>query len=145
MAEKSLYDTIKLTKGTRTAQNTFERAYKGFSTVNIDNSSYNLYDLAIIKQDIINHFHIRKGEKLGNPNFGTIIWDVLFEPLTQDLKNAIIDDVNAILANDPRVIPQEVLVNEYENGIQLECTLTYLPYNITESLRFTFDQNNGLL
>jgi|TARA_B110000503_G_scaffold61562_1_gene97582 phage baseplate assembly protein W len=145
MAEKSLYNTIKLTKKSRSSANTFERAYKGFSTVNLDNSSYNLYDLAIIKQDIINHFHIRKGEKLSNPNFGTIIWDVLFEPLTQDLKNAIIDDVNAILANDPRVVPQQVLVTEYENGIQLECTLTYLPYNITESLRFTFDQNNGLL
>ena len=33
--------------------------------------------------------HIRKGEKLENPEFGTIIWDCLFEPLTEDLRETI--------------------------------------------------------
>ena len=141
---QDLYKKITVSKPSAKA-NAFERAYKGFSTVNPDNSGFNLYDISIIKQDLINHFHIRKGENLGNPNFGTIIWDVLFEPMTQELKNAIIDDVNTIISNDPRVVPEEINVDEYENGIQIECTLTYLPYNISESLRFRFDQSAGLL
>jgi phage baseplate assembly protein W len=142
MAE--IYEKIKISTP-RNAQNYFERAYKGFSTVNPDNSSFNLYDLAIIKQDIINHFHIRRGENLSNPSFGTIIWDVLFEPMTEELKTLILDDVNAILRNDPRVVAEQVLVAEYEHGIQIDATLTYLPYQITENLRFQFDQKNGLL
>ena len=53
-------------------------AYKGFSSANsVDN--FKLYDIDLVKQDIINHFYIRKGEKLENPNFGTIIWDMIFE------------------------------------------------------------------
>ena len=37
-------------------------AYKGFSSANaVDN--FKLYDIDLVKQDIINHFYIRKGEK----------------------------------------------------------------------------------
>ena len=46
------------------------RAYKGLSTVNPENVSKTLYDIGLIKQDLLNHFHIRQGEKLMNPEFG---------------------------------------------------------------------------
>ena len=50
--------------------------YKGFSTV-AGVKSNQLYDLDIIKQDLINHFYTRKGERVMNPDFGSIIWDLL--------------------------------------------------------------------
>lgn len=121
------------------------RTYRGFSTVSIESQSAALYDLPLIKQDIINHFHIRKGEKLENPEFGTIIWDILFEPLTEQVKQLIITDVTDIINADPRVRPSNVVVTQMEQGIQIEATLTYLPYNITETLRFGFDNKNGLI
>jgi phage baseplate assembly protein W len=121
------------------------KTYKGFSSVSGDSKSYSLYDLALIKQDIINHFHIRQGERLENPTFGTIIWDVLFEPLTEDLKQLIVKNVEQIINYDPRVNANNVIVTTYESGLQIECTLTYLPYNIQESLQFKFDQANGLI
>ena len=145
MPQKNLYKTVKVTKNSSTPDQSVQYWYKGFSTINTNNKTYRLNDIALIKQDIINHFHIRKGEKLSDPNFGTIIWDVLFEPLTEELKEAVIDDVNSVWQNDTRVKIEEVIVTDYENGLQIETTLTYLPYNITESLRFTFDQNNGLI
>jgi phage baseplate assembly protein W len=141
---QDLYKKVKIKKTAQAAE-TIQTWYKGFSTVNPENNSYNMYDIALIKQDLLNHFHIRKGEKLSDPDFGTIIWDILFDPLTDGLKQAIIEDVNAVLQNDTRVTVNEVIVDEYDNGIQIEATLTYLPYNITESLRFAFDQNNGLI
>ena len=49
------------------------------------------YDFELIKQDLINHFHIRQGEKLSDPGFGTIIWDMLFEPFTSDVQDAIVE------------------------------------------------------
>jgi hypothetical protein len=65
------------------------KVYKGFSTVSDATENFGLYDLALIKQDIINHFYIRKGEKLMNPDFGTVIWDLLFEQFTEEVKKLI--------------------------------------------------------
>jgi phage baseplate assembly protein W len=71
--------------------------YKGFSTVSTSTESFNLYDLDLIKQDLLNHFHIRQGERLMQPSFGTVIWDLLFEPLTEQVKELILQDVNQII------------------------------------------------
>lgn len=120
------------------------KRYRGISTVN-DRKNFNLYDINIIKQDIINHFHIRKGEKLHNPTFGTIIWDVLFDPLTSDLKEAIINNVTEIINYDPRVRVDSITVDSYESGIQIEATLRYLTYSISETMRLKFDQTSGLI
>lgn len=121
------------------------KTYKGFSTVSGDSKSYSLYDLALIKQDLINHFHIRQGERLENPTFGTVIWDLLFEPLTEEVKQIIIKNIEDIINHDPRVSADQVIVTAYESGIQIECKLTYQPYNIQEAIQFKFDQANGLL
>lgn len=120
------------------------RTYRGFSTINSDVRNTALYDLALIKQDLINHFHIRKGEKLENPNFGTIIWEVLFEPLTEQLKTIIVNDVTQIVNNDPRTQVVQTIVTQKDQAIQIEITLIYVPYNIQEKMQFSFDQKNGL-
>jgi len=144
--EKSLYEEIYVSSVNKSKKfTTKSKFYKGVSTVNENNTSVLLYDLNLIKQDLLNHFHIRQGEKLGDPTFGTIIWDVLFEPLTPTLRNLIIDNVNAIIANDPRITVDKVTIQEYESGIQIECNLMYLPYNIQESMQLNFDKNAGIL
>ena len=143
--EKNLYDRINISPKTKQDQVPKSRAYRGLSTVNEENNSKTLYDLALIKQDLINHFHIRQGEKLENPEFGTIIWDAIFEPFTDDLKSAIAKNVTDIVNYDPRVQVNNVQVSSYESGIQIELDLTYLPYNISESMRFSFDEKNGLI
>lgn len=121
------------------------RTYRGFSTIDSDSRSTALYDLALIKQDLINHFHIRKGEKLENPEFGTIIWEMLFEPLTEQSKQMIVNDVTEIVNTDPRTKAVQIIVTQKDQAIQIEITLIYLPYNIQENLQFSFDRANGLL
>jgi len=121
------------------------KMYKGFSTISSNTENFALYDFQLIQQDILNHFHIRQGERLMNPTFGTIIWDLLFEPLTEDLKDLIVQNVNEIVNYDPRVQAENPVITQYENGIQIECMLTYLPYNISQSMQLRFDQANGLL
>ena len=142
--EKKLYKEIEIKANKRPSAPVESRAYKGISTVNNDSNSFNLYDIALIKQDIINHFHIRVGEKLENPSFGTIIWDVLFEPMTDSLRDAIANNVTEVINYDPRVQVEQVTVDTYESGILIECTLTYLPYNISESMRLKFDEDNAI-
>jgi phage baseplate assembly protein W len=121
------------------------QAYRGFSTVSTVSKGFALYDLELIKQDLLNQFHVRKGERLMNPTFGTVIWDLLFEPLTEQLKELITHNVNEIINYDPRLVAKNVIVTTYESGIQIECVLTFLPYNIQESMQLRFDQSNGLL
>lgn len=119
--------------------------YRGFSTVNPYSEDFVLYDYDLIKQDIINHFHVRQGERLMNPRFGTIIWDLLFEPLTEQVKDLIVRNVNEIINFDPRIKASDVVVTGYDTGIQIQCTLTYLVYNMSERMQLKFDQANGLL
>lgn len=143
-SNSNLYTKISLPAANR-AEDITPKMYKGFSTVSTNTENYGLYDLELIQQDILNHFNVRQGERLMNPTFGTIIWDLLFEPLTEDLKGLILENVNTIINYDPRVKADNVIVTPYESGIQIECFLTYLPYNISQSLQLRFDQTNGLL
>lgn len=141
----NLYDKIALQGSTQQQVVPGSKTYKGFSSVSTAAESYALYDLYLIKQDIVNHFNIRIGERLENPNFGTVIWDVIFEPLTDDIINVITKDVETIINYDPRVRAEQILVTAYETGLQVECTLVYYPYNIQELIQFRFDQENGLI
>ena len=117
--------------------------YRGFSSKS-DQTNYKLYDFELIKQDLINRLSVRKGERVENPEFGTIIYDDIFEPLTEALRQAIADDITANLNADPRLSTKEINISEYEHGIAVECSLTYLPYDITEKLIFKFDENSSV-
>lgn len=142
-SEKSLYKRVVVPEVKQPFTPPLSKAYRGFST--LASGSTALFDLALIKQDIINHFHTRQGERLENPSFGTIIWDLLFDPLTEDLKGLIVEDVTQIMNYEPRVNIQNIIVSTYESGIQIECELTYLPYSISEKLKFQFDKANNIL
>jgi len=143
--EKNLYKRVVVDDAQTPKKPASSAVYRGFSTVNVENPTFNLYDIAVIKQDIINHFHIRQGEKLENPEFGTIVWDVLYEPLTDNLKQAIVENVEEIINYDPRVAADNVIVDSYESGIQIECVITYLNYSIAETMILQFDQSIGLI
>ena len=118
-------------------------AFKGFSS-RADKQNFKLYDFETAKQDLINRLSIRKGERVENPEFGTMIYDVMFEPFTEALKQAVVDDVTANLNADPRISTSEILVTEADHGIAIQATITYVPLNITEKLRFDFDENSLL-
>ena len=117
--------------------------FKGFSS-KADKKNFKLYDFEAAKQDLINRLSVRKGERVENPEFGTIIYDTLFEPFTDTLKEAILDDVTANLNADPRISTDEITVTEADKGIAIQATITYVPLNITEKLRFNFDENSLL-
>ena len=118
--------------------------YKGFSTID-QTKKFRLTDIDLVKRDLLNHFSIRKGEKLMNPNFGSIIWNMLFEPLTADVKSTIVEDVRRIVTYDPRLQVEQVLINELEQGIQIQIDLVFLPGNFASSLRLDFNSSTNSL
>jgi phage baseplate assembly protein W len=118
--------------------------YKGFSSQETK-SSFKLHDINLVKQDIINHFYIRKGEKLMNPDFGTIIWDLLFEQFTEEVKKLITADVEQIINYDPRIAINGVVIDSTDMGIRIEADITYIPFNINEKMTFDFDRENKII
>lgn len=116
--------------------------YLGFSTYNRVRK-FKLTDFELVRQDLFNHFQIRRGEKLMNPNFGTIIWNVIYEPYTDTLREAIIQDVKNIVSYDPRIAVENINLTELDNGIQLEIDLRYLLTNETNTLSMQFDRDSS--
>ena len=120
------------------------KTYVGFSTVNRDFDSNTLYDYELARTDLLNAFYIKKGEKLENPDYGTIIHDTLFEPFTPEISKAIEEDVIEIVGQDPRWALETLAIDQAEYGLNLSLEILYIPYNINESLLLSFNQDNGL-
>jgi phage baseplate assembly protein W len=118
--------------------------YVGFSTVNPKTPGNKLYDFELIKQDIINYFNTRPGERVMKPEFGSVIWSLMFEPLTETTRQLIQEDILKICNSDPRVYPSQVNVREYDKGYMIELTLVTKASNQSSNLMMTFDQQNGL-
>jgi phage baseplate assembly protein W len=136
--------SVAVSKASLGDKNSGAFTYKGFSSKETT-KNFKLYDIDLVKQDLINHFYIRKGEKLENPDFGTVIWDILFEPFTEEIKTIIAKDVEAIINYDPRIQVNEITVDSTEQGIRIEASITYMPFNINELMSFDFDKQNSVI
>ena len=88
--------------------------FKGFSS-KAEKQNFKVYDFECVKQDLINRLSVRKGERVENPEFGTIIYDCLFEPFTDSLKDQITEDITANLNADPRLATEEIQVMEVDH------------------------------
>lgn len=116
--------------------------YKGFSTIT-DPHKFTLGDFDLVKRDLLNHFNIRYGEKLGDPTFGCGIWDYLFEPMSEQSRQSITEEVAKVINYDPRVNARQIIVTAYEQGIQVEAELTYVNTDQTSALIVLFDRNTS--
>ena len=115
--------------------------YIGFST-NSRFTNFQVTDFDLVVEDLLNHFSIRVGEKLMNPTFGCIVWDMLFENYTQEVRTAIIDNITAIIDSEPRVNLTGITVDEYEQGIQIGLNLQYIPSGDARALALSFDRDS---
>lgn len=118
--------------------------YKGFSTI-LNKKRYSLTDYALARQDLINYFNIRKGSKLMQPGFGTIIWTQLFEPLSETTQDIITNDIKKIVGYDPRLSITDIAVAQQSNGLQISISLTYIPTNQVDTIEMNFNKTNSTL
>ena len=118
--------------------------YRGFSTLR-NAKKYAVTDFELAKQDLINYFNIHKGEKLMQPSFGTIIWDMLFEPLDESTQDLITRDITKIISYDPRLAVNQVAITQQDTGFLIQLTLSYIPTNQIETLSLNFTRDSKLL
>ena len=112
--------------------------FKGYSTVDVRFGNVVLEDIALAKRDLLNHFYTRKGERLGQPEFGSILPDLVFEPLDDLVIDLVEDDVRDIIDNDPRWILNNLDVQVGKHSITCVVNLTYRDTATVDELYLEF-------
>ena len=114
----------------------------GYTTVGEQHTSKHLTDLELAKQDLHNHFGIRKGEKWTNPEFGSNLPYYIFQPLDDATVALIEQDVIDVVSYDPRfeLTRREVRVQEDTRFVTVRIELLYLPTTTATDLILKFDK-----
>lgn len=112
--------------------------FVGFNTVGQPNPPYSLTNIDIVKRDINNHFATPMGSRLMMPNFGTRIYEYLFDPFDEYVKNAIIEDAVRVVQSDPRVEIVSIDVFQEDQALTVVMVLLFKPESITDSMFVTF-------
>lgn len=101
---------------------------------------FTLVDQALIKRDLLNAFNIRQGQLPGRPDYGTTIWDNLFENLTDALITAMNREIQRVAGGDPRLQVMGSNIYAQNNGILIELEIQYVPSTDAQRLSIFFDQ-----
>ena len=113
--------------------------YIGYSTIDSISGSKTLTDSDIAKRDLLNHFYTRRGERVQNPLFGSILPDLVFEPLDESTIREATDDVDRIVNNDPRWNVLETLVTKPDDHtLNIKVRMAYMSSGTAEELFLTF-------
>ena len=91
----------------------------GFNTQG-QNKKFTLVDKDLIKRDLLNALNIRQGQLPGRPEYGTNIWDYLFENITDATINAMNREIQRVAGGDPRLNITSSYVYSQDNGILIE-------------------------
>lgn len=110
----------------------------GFNTID-QVKKFTLTDFALIQRDLLNAFNIRQGELPGRPSYGTVIWDFLFENQIEQLQRDIEREIQRVVAGDPRVQVDQLVVYPQNNGILVQLQVNTVGGVDAEILSVFFD------
>jgi phage baseplate assembly protein W len=111
----------------------------GFNTID-QYKKFTLVDFQLIKRDLLNYFNIRQGEKVGRPDVGTTMWNLVFEPQTEQTAALIVQEMQRIVGQDPRIYLTSADAYPQVNGILVELEIQTVQGQTAELLSVFFDQ-----
>ena len=101
---------------------------------------FTLLDEALVKRDLLNGLNIRQGQLPGRPQFGTTLWENLFENQSPALVTAIQNEIQRVAGYDPRIQVFDTQVFPQENGILIQVELAIVPSTTAQQLSIFFNQ-----
>lgn len=118
--------------------------YIGYSSRQFEKTgSFALTDEELVKEDLLNHIFTRRGEVPMREGYGTIIPDSVFEPLDEELVDDIVEDVEQVINDDPRVRLLGLQTEpDYDNNrLNISISLRYIELNMSDifNLRIEFE------
>jgi len=114
------------------------QTYIGFNTQG-QYKKFTLTGFELIKRDLLNAFNIRQGQLPGRPEYGTILWEYLFENQVESLQTQIVNEVQRVAGGDPRIYISDVQMYPQENGILIQLQLQVVQTTNVERLSLFFD------
>jgi len=111
----------------------------GFNTQD-QYKKFTLLDADLVKRDLLNGLNIRQGQLPGRPQFGTTLWDNLFENQSPALVTAIETEIQRVAGYDPRIQVFDTQVFPQENGLLIQVQLAIVPSTTAQQLSIFFDQ-----
>lgn len=106
---------------------------------------YRLVEDSLVVQDFINAFNIRQGQKVGQPGYGTTLWDFIFDQNDLTTQQRIQTEVQRVASLDPRIILNTVSVYPQDNGILIEVEIAVAPFNQAQVLSLFANINTNQL
>lgn len=105
---------------------------------------YRMVDKPLVIQDFVNALNIKFGSKVGQPGYGTTLWDFVFEPNTEDTRQKIEDEIRRVGNLDPRLQLNYVNSFWYENGILIEVQASITPFQEPLTLSVFFNRQTSV-
>jgi phage baseplate assembly protein W len=113
----------------------------GFNTQN-QFKKFTLTDSALVKRDLLNAMNIRQGQLPGRPEYGTALWDNIFENQTEETTRSIEREIQRVAGYDPRLQIVSLDVFPQPNGMLIQMELAIVPSTDAERLSIFFDQES---
>ena len=110
--------------------------YKGYSSFEFERiKQFQLIDVELVKMDLLNHIFTRRGTRVMMPTFGTVIPDLLFEPLDEQTTEILEDELRAVFDFDPRVeiVSFDLDVQEDLHTVTASVQLFYVELDIVDN------------
>lgn len=98
-----------------------------------------LNDLALVQRNLLDHLFTRKfSGRVMMPKFGTILDELLFEQMDDNAIASIRDEIEQVIAYDPRVVLISLnVVPQYdENQVIVYMDLQYIELALVAKLEF---------
>ena len=116
--------------------------YRGYSSFEFQRKkTFKIYDVELVKMDLINHIFTMKGSRLMMPKFGTIIPELVFEPLNEDVVDLVYEELEFVFNYDPRVetIQLQVVPDYDRSRITCVANLRYIELAIVDAFEFNIE------
>lgn len=109
--------------------------YIGYSSYEFQkNKSFTLTDVQLVELDLLNQIYTRRGSRVMMPTFGTLIPELVFEPLDEETISTIESELITVFQFDPRVnlITMSVIPNYDNYTVTATAVLFYVELNLTQ-------------
>jgi phage baseplate assembly protein W len=104
---------------------------------------FRLLDQELVIRDLLNALNTPQGQLPGKPEYGTNIWNFIFEPNVFDVQTQLEEELKRVISLDPRLILNYVTCYPTENGILIELEIAVSLFNDPIQLSILFDKTTS--
>lgn len=105
------------------------------------NNTFILTDIQLVERNLMNHIFTKKGSRVMMPKFGSIIPELLFEPMDEDTIFRCKTEVEKVVNYDPRIKLNGMIATPLydSNVLNITLNLYYVELNVTKNMNFNLE------